>query len=323
MNAPPPTASTARRPPREPSTRRLRPARAASSSRPAPAPARPGCWCRASCARLLDGAAAAGDPRHHLHPQGRRRDAAAAVRMAARVRRAGDCTRRSASTRCASAASTASRPSAPTRALAALHERVLDAGRGRSRSAPSTAGSRSCCVLRRCELLDEIGLAPQANCWRTRTSTAARSCGASTPRCCAIALRADHATLVRQRGPQPGRHGWTPRWSSVIELELADRAGTLDGSVSAPAVPEVRWRTAGRVSGAAWRDGLQQLAVALAPRPKKTARDAARALHKRAIDDSAVSLRGVWRLLFTTTARRASSETSSAGHPTRPRPCRA
>ena len=64
---------------------RLRPGDAASWSRPAPARARPGCWCRASLRALLDGVAAARDPRHHLHPRRRRRDARAARRVARRM----------------------------------------------------------------------------------------------------------------------------------------------------------------------------------------------------------------------------------------------
>ena len=58
-----------------PSTPRPAIRAAAWWSKPAPVPARPGCWWRASCARAARRRRAAGDPGHHLHPQGRGRDA--------------------------------------------------------------------------------------------------------------------------------------------------------------------------------------------------------------------------------------------------------
>ena len=122
---------------------------------------------------LLDGAAAAGDPGHHLHAQGRRRDArrgwtSGCTSFAApRDRR-----RRGRAANCASAASTAGQARALAPALAGLHERLLAAGRAVEMR---TFHAWFAQLLRAAplELLAELGLRPDMRtAARTSTSTA-------------------------------------------------------------------------------------------------------------------------------------------------------
>jgi hypothetical protein len=117
---------------------------AASPWRRVPARARPGCWCRASCARCSTERAAR-DPGHHLHAQGGRRDAPAPAALAGSVLagagRAGGRT---------AAARRRRRPTPkPCRPACSRCTRACWPAAGRCRSAPSTAGSPRCCAMRR------------------------------------------------------------------------------------------------------------------------------------------------------------------------------
>ena len=182
--------------------------------------------------------------------------------------------------------------------LAGLQRRLLDAGRAVE---VRTFHAWFAQLLRAApyELLDEIGIDPEGELLQDlddHRSEVMRRFHAALLR--EPARRADHATLIAQRGRSQAAKWLDAVLARRVELELADRAGVLDEGV-APAVPQGAPPPQADVSGSAWRDGLQQLAAALS-RGGKKARDAASALEQAlALDDRQQLYEAVWPALFT------------------------
>ncbi len=74
-------------------------------------------------------------------------------------------------------------------------------------------------------------------------------------------LRADHATLIAQRGRSQALAWFDAVWSKRVEFELADAAAVLEGSVEAP--PGAPAHPAQVLSTPPWRALLGDLALAL------------------------------------------------------------
>ncbi len=163
-------------------------------------------------------------------------------------------------------------------ALAALHETVLRGGRGVE---VRTFHAWFAQLLRAAplELLAGLGLQRDAEL----VEDPAEHYDAVHRRFHAVllrepALRADHATLVAQRGRHQVRRWLDTALDKRIEFELADAAGTLEDSVPAAAQ---RWPALAGLAhptdvllGGAWRAELGALAAALGS-AKKRERDAA------------------------------------------------
>ena len=158
---------------------------------------------------LLDGAQPQRDPRDHLHAQGGRRDARAARRVAARVRRGRrrDAARRA---RCVERGARRRRRRARSRRAAALHERAAARRpRGRDphlprlvRAAAARGAARRCWTGSACtpsmELIEDL----DDHCGRRCSAASTRRCW-PTPRCAPT----------------------TPRWSRGTAAPAAQVAG--------------------------------------------------------------------------------------------------
>ena len=149
------------------------------------------------------------------------------------------------------------------------------------------------------ELLDEIGIDPDGELLQDladHRSEVMRRFHAALLR--EPALREDHAALIASRGRSQAAKWFDAVLARRVELELADREGRLEEAV-APAVPAGAAEPRAELLGAAWRDDLQTLAMALARGGKKAA-DAASALERAQLIE-AVEARfdAVWRALFT------------------------
>jgi ATP-dependent helicase/nuclease subunit A len=113
------------------------------------------------------------------------------------------------------------------------------------------------------------------------------------------ALRADYAALVARRGRSQLRKWLEAAWAKRIEIELADEAGVLDGSVLPPALERPGEHPAEVLLGAAWHETLRELALALGL-GSTLAQDAATGL-VLALEQRAAEARfeRVWAALFT------------------------
>jgi ATP-dependent helicase/nuclease subunit A len=185
-------------------------------------------------------------------------------------------------------------------ALATLQRRLLDGGRSVE---IRTFHAWFAQLLRAAplELLDELGLSPDAELVLELDEHMAelmRRFHAALLR--DEALRADHETLVRQRGRTQARKWFDAVLARRIEIQLADRAGVLERSV-APAVPPGAPSPVEQIRSAAWRDALQRTAQALQSGGKR-ARDAAAGLGAAiAADDDQDCFETAWEALFTDT----------------------
>jgi ATP-dependent helicase/nuclease subunit A len=188
-------------------------------------------------------------------------------------------------------------------ALAALHERMLRAGRPveiRTFHAWFSQLLRAAPL----ELLDELGLQQdmeliedidehRADVFRRFHAAVLRD----------PALHADHSTLIAQRGRSQARKWLEAVWNKRVEFELADAAGVLEDSVPAPEVEKDLfgdWLHPGSaLLGAAWQDAFRELMPALAQGGVK-AQDALVGVNLAIVEtDPARCFEHVWSALFT------------------------
>ncbi len=147
-------------------------------------------------------------------------------------------------------------------ALAGLQRRVLDTGRAVE---VRTFHAWFAQLLRAApyELLDEIGLDPDGELLQDladhRREVMRRFHAALLQE---PARRDDHAALIAARGRSQVGKWFDAVLARRVELELADRAGVLEGGVAA-VVPEGDPPPYTEVASAAWRDDLSRLAEAL------------------------------------------------------------
>ena len=149
------------------------------------------------------------------------------------------------------------------------------------------------------ELLDEIGIDPDGELLQELDDHRAdilrrfhSALIADPPR------RADFEALVAARGRSQAAKWFEAVLSRRVELELADRHGTLEGSV-APAVPEGSPPPRAELGTAAWRDDLARLAAALSRGGKKATEAAAGLQQALAADDDEARFAAAWGALFT------------------------
>ncbi|MFT3955285.1 MAG: UvrD-helicase domain-containing protein [Piscinibacter sp.] len=152
------------------------------------------------------------------------------------------------------------------------------------------------------ELLDEIGIDPDGELLQELDDHRAEilrrfhaALIADPPR------RADYEALVAARGRSQAAKWLDTVLARRVELELADRHGTLADSV-APAVPEGAPPPLAELGTAPWRDDLARLATALQAHANKTPRKAGDALAGAlALGEATAFFSAVWAALFTTT----------------------
>ena len=187
--------------------------------------------------------------------------------------------------------------------LAALHERVLRGGRPveiRTFHAWFSQLLRAAPL----ELLNELGLQPgveliedlvdhRAEVFRRFHAALLRD----------PALRADHASLIAQRGRTQARKWLEAAWSKRVEFELADAAGVLEDSVPAPR--EAR-NAAGEpmhpalvLLGANWQTSLRGLALVLGLGGMKEQDAATGLVMALAQTDAPARFDHAWAALFT------------------------
>jgi len=183
--------------------------------------------------------------------------------------------------------------------LAALHERVLRAGRPvevRTFHAWFSQLLRAAPL----ELLNELGLQQDMDLIEDladhqpevfRRFHAAVIADA--------ALREDYAALTARRGRSQLRKWLEAGWHKRVEFELADAAGVLEDSVPPPALDRPGEHPAQVLLGAAWHASLRELALALGLGGVK-AQDAATGL-VFALEqaDAQARFERVWAALFT------------------------
>ena len=181
--------------------------------------------------------------------------------------------------------------------LASLHERVLRAGRPveiRTFHAWFSQLLRASPI----ELLNELGLQSdmvliedlddhRAEVFRRFHAAILRD-----PMLCD-----DHATLISQRGRSQARKWFEAAWSKRVEFELADEAGVLEDSVTAPLGAPVH--PADELLEAEWHTTLRELALALGLGGAK-AQDAATGLVMALAETEAQGrFEHAWSALFT------------------------
>jgi len=187
--------------------------------------------------------------------------------------------------------------------LATLHERVLREGRSVQ---VSTFHAWFAQLLRAAplELLNELGLQQDMELiedlddHRPEVFRRFHAALLRDP-----ALRADHATLIAQRGRSQARAWFDAVWSKRVEFELADAAGVLEDSVEAP--PGARDASGAPahptqvLTSLPWRSSLADLAEALAlggAVARKAAAGIVLALEQEATE---VAFDACWAALFT------------------------
>ena len=112
------------------------------------------------------------------------------------------------------------------------------------------------------------------------------------------ALHADHAALIAARGRSQVRKWLEATWNRHVEIELADRAGVLEGSVPPPSIDPPGGHPAAGFAGPAWRTELATIAAAFGP--TKPAQDAAARVHRALAQHDIDACFGLLRLaLFT------------------------
>ncbi len=112
------------------------------------------------------------------------------------------------------------------------------------------------------------------------------------------ALRADYTALVGARGRARTRDWLLAAWDRRVEIELADAAGTLDDSV--PGVDAGGLAHPSDVLlGAAWRERLAAVAFRLSVGGVRAAKAAAGLDAALAAADGATAFDAAWRALFT------------------------
>ena len=113
------------------------------------------------------------------------------------------------------------------------------------------------------------------------------------------ALKAEHATLIRERGRSQARKWFEAAWDKRVEFELADMAGVLDDSVPPATGCEPGVHPAAVLGGARWRATLRSLALALGLGGVK-AQDAATGLVTAlAHSEPQAMFEAAWGALFT------------------------
>ena len=197
--------------------------------------------------------------------------------------------------------------------LAALHERVLRAGRPveiRTFHAWFSQLLRAAPL----ELLNELGLQPEMELiedladHRSEVFRRFYAGVLADP-----VLRADHAMLIAQRGRTQARKWFEAVWDKRVEFELADAAGVLDASVPPPDVALDGSHPAQALLGAVWEASLRELALVLGLGGVR-AQDAATGLVLAlAQTDAQARFDHAWAALFTKddTPRRQLGEVSA------------
>ena len=187
--------------------------------------------------------------------------------------------------------------------LQTLHARLLGSGR----SVEIRTFHAWFSQLLRCaplELLAEIGLQPEMTLLEDMEDHRAavfRRFHAAVLR--DPALRADHSALTAERGRSQLLKWLQAAWDKRVEIELADEAGVLEGSV--PDVAPLPGHSVHEppvqvIRGASWRDRLGALAGALGAASAKPAQAAAAALVQAlALDDAQRCFDQVWEALYT------------------------
>jgi ATP-dependent helicase/nuclease subunit A len=183
-------------------------------------------------------------------------------------------------------------------ALAALHERVLLDGRAVEVRTFHAWFSQ---LLRAApfELMDELGLQPRAELIEDIEELQADLLRAFHARLLSDAeARADYAALVRERGRSQVRKWLLAALDKRAEIELADSAGVLEGSVPMPDLQSLD-HPAQALLSASWGHTLRELALALA-RGGAKAQDAATGLVMAlAKSDARERFDAAWSALFT------------------------
>ena len=183
-------------------------------------------------------------------------------------------------------------------ALAGLHERVLRAGRSVEVQTFHAWFARLLRVAP-LETLARLGLQPEMELVEDPTDHAPEvyrrfhAAVASDP-----ALRADFDTLVRERGRANVRKWLDAAWSRRAEIERADAAGTLEGSVP-PADSGDRRHPAEALLGLAWITLLRELAAALGRGGVRAQEASARLVQSLEEPDGATRFALAWKALFT------------------------
>lgn len=180
--------------------------------------------------------------------------------------------------------------------LGRLYERLLAGGRGVEIRTFHAWFSQLLQASPR-DLLAELGLSPGMTLMEElddHRATVFRRFHAAVAR--DPALRADHAALVQRRGRDPVRAWLESALDKRVELELADEAGVLEGSVPAP---DCEGHPCEGLQTERWRAELQALAQALG-QGGATAQKAATAMVDALMHSDAQALfKGLWKALFT------------------------
>lgn len=183
-------------------------------------------------------------------------------------------------------------------ALGGLQRRLLDAGRAVE---VRTFHAWFAQLLKAApyELLDEIGIDPEGELLQEldehRAEILRRFHAALLDD---EARRADFEALIAARGRSQAGKWFDAVLSKRVELELADREGTLEGSV-APAVPAGAPAPHAELGTAAWRDDLARLAEALSRGGKKAVEAAIGLQQALVAADDQQRFEAAWAALFT------------------------
>jgi ATP-dependent helicase/nuclease subunit A len=130
------------------------------------------------------------------------------------------------------------------------------------------------------------------------------------------ALQRDFGTQVRLRGQHRTRAWLESAVFKRIEIELADRAGTLEPSVPGVALSPGATHPVQQLDTAPWQAALHDLAAELGSASTKTARDAgSRMVDALAAADAQARFDALWQALFTQkgTPRKLGSSDTLAG----------